>query len=147
MGQPGMVRNSARGQLNMENVFPPVHVHAWAFDIARQFRPSCPASVSSFYTFRLNLVLTHGIPTAFRDCVHYLYRQPPSGEARVYQVTQLRTDGVHCRESAGTGPAALKVVPVTGVAFVCHHGPNNARLSFPTLTIGTYSGHVRYRYK
>ena len=24
---------------------------------------------------------------------------------------QLRTDGVHCRESAGTGPVNLKVVP------------------------------------
>ena len=30
----------------------------------------------------------------------------------------LRTDGVHCRESAGTGAAVvLKVVPVTGVTF------------------------------
>ena len=27
---------------------------------------------------------------------------------------QLRTGGVHCRESAGTGPVVLKVVPVTG---------------------------------
>ena len=25
--------------------------------------------------------------------------------SRVYRVTQLRTDGVHCQESAGTGPA------------------------------------------
>ena len=29
----------------------------------------------------------------------------------------MRTDGVHCRESAGSGPAVLKVVPVTGAAF------------------------------
>ena len=29
----------------------------------------------------------------------------------VYWVTQLRTDGVHSRESAGTGPVNLKVVP------------------------------------
>ena len=35
----------------------------------------------------------------------------PSGHSRVYRVTQLRTDGVHCRESAGTGPVNLKVVP------------------------------------
>ena len=35
---------------------------------------------------------------------------------RTYRVTQLRIDGVHCRESAGTGPpVVLKVVPVTGV--------------------------------
>ena len=26
----------------------------------------------------------------------------PSGQSRVYRVTQLRTDGIHCRESAGT---------------------------------------------
>ena len=30
---------------------------------------------------------------------------------------QLRTDSVYCRESAGTGPVVLKVVPATGVAF------------------------------
>ena len=41
----------------------------------------------------------------------YLNRHAPSGQSRVYRVTQLRTDGVHCRESAGTGPVNLKVVP------------------------------------
>ena len=30
----------------------------------------------------------------------------------------MRTDGVHCRESAGTGPVVLKVVPVTGAAIL-----------------------------
>ena len=30
---------------------------------------------------------------------------------------QLRTDDVHCRESAGTGSVVLKVVSVTGAAF------------------------------
>ena len=30
----------------------------------------------------------------------------------------LRTDGVHCRESAGTGPVVLKVVPVTDTAIL-----------------------------
>ena len=32
---------------------------------------------------------------------------------------ELRTDGVRCRESAGTGPVVLKVVPVAGAAFLC----------------------------
>ena len=41
----------------------------------------------------------------------YSNRHTPSGQSRVYRVTQLRTDGVHCRESAGTGPVNLKVVP------------------------------------
>ena len=40
-----------------------------------------------------------------------------SGQSQVYRVKQLRTDGVHRRESAGTGPVVLKVVPVTGAAF------------------------------
>ena len=35
----------------------------------------------------------------------------PSDQSQVYRVTQLRTDGVHCRESAGTGPVNLKIVP------------------------------------
>ena len=60
------------------------------------------------------LELTHRIPPNFRD---HLYHQPPSGHFRVYQATQLRTDGVHCRESAGTGLVVLDVVPVTGYAF------------------------------
>ena len=40
-----------------------------------------------------------------------LNRRTPSGQTRVYRVTQLRIDGVHCRESAGTGPVDLNVVP------------------------------------
>ena len=67
----------------------------------------------------------------------YLYRQPPSGQSRVYQATQLRTDGVHCLESTGTRPLVLKAVPMTGAALAGHHGPINVRLSFPTPTIGT----------
>ena len=33
----------------------------------------------------------------------YLTRHTPSGQFRVYRVTQLRTDGVHHQEPAGTG--------------------------------------------
>ena len=53
---------------------------------------------------RLNLVLTYGIPPEFRGGVHLfiLHRHTPSGQSRVYWVTQLRTDSVHCREPAGT---------------------------------------------
>ena len=58
---------------------------------------------------------TYGIPPKFRDGVHLMIfisnRHTPLGQSRVYRVTQLRTDGVHCRESAGTGPVNLKVVP------------------------------------
>ena len=29
----------------------------------------------------------------------YIYQPTPSGQSQLYRVTQLRTDGVHCRES------------------------------------------------
>ena len=59
---------------------------------------------------KLNPVLTYGIPPEFCGGVYLFikYRHTPSGQSRVYRVTQLRTDGLHCRESAGTGPANLK---------------------------------------
>ena len=60
------------------------------------------------------MLLTHGIPLDFRGGVHlFIYnRHTPSGQSRVYQVTQLRTNDVYFRESAaGTGPVNLKVVP------------------------------------
>ena len=63
-----------------------------------------------------NLVLNHGIFPAFREGVN-LYCQPPSGQSRVCHLTKLHTDGVHCREYAGTGPKVFEVVPVTGAAF------------------------------
>ena len=48
----------------------------------------------------------------------FFNRHTPVGQCRVYRVTQLRANGVHCRESAGTGPVVLKVVPVTGAAIL-----------------------------
>ena len=63
---------------------------------------------------RLNLVLTCGIPPEFRGGVHLVIQNRhhwPSGQSCVYRVTQLRTDSVHCRESTGTGPVNVKVVP------------------------------------
>ena len=60
----------------------------------------------------------------------YLNRQTPSDQSRIYRVTQLRTDGVHCRESAGTGPVNFRVVPNgcclgrspwTNIAFPRYH--------------------------
>ena len=39
------------------------------------------------------------------------------GQLRVYLVTTLRTDHVHCRGAASAEPVVLKVVPVTGAAF------------------------------
>ena len=115
MDQYGKVANPPRSQLNRENDYFPVPVHALEFGLARRVRASRPASVCSFSTLRLNLVLTHGIPPDFRGGVHlFSYTDI---RHRVYQVAQMHTDGVHCLESIGTGPVVLKAVPVTDAAF------------------------------
>ena len=88
---------------------------------SRKTGSAVPSRVSLLISIlKFNLVLTHGIPPDFRGGVHSFIsnRHTPSGQSRVYRVKQLRTDGVHCRESAGTGPVVLKVVPVTGAAIL-----------------------------
>ena len=67
--------------------------------------------------------------------IHILNRHTTSGQCRVYCVTQLRTDGVHCRESVGTEPVVPKVVRVTAAAFAspwtkCYYAP-----LFPPLPV------------
>ena len=110
MDQPGKVANPARGQLNRENEHSPVPVRAWEFGLARRVQPSRPASAcSSPYSGWIWCLLTDSSRVPRRRPLWN--RHTPSGQSRVYRVTQLRTDGVHCRESAGTGPVNLKVVP------------------------------------
>ena len=112
MDQSGKVANPARGQLNRENEhfvslypFAPENlVSRDGFDRSVLRQPA-----HSSYSDRLTLVLTYEIPPAFRGGVLYIYlnRHTPLGQSRVYWVAQLRTDGVHCRESAGTGPVVI----------------------------------------
>ena len=107
-------------------------------------RPVLLQLAHSLHPAGLNLALTHGIPTTFRDGVH-IYRQPPSGQSRVYPVTQLRTDGVHCGDSIGTGPVVFKAVPVAGSSFSGFTiNQYFMLLSFPTPLLAC-SGHLRYR--
>ena len=77
------------------------------------FGSPVPRQPAHLHTQAESGALPYGIPPEFRGGVHlFVYnRHTPSGESRVYRVTQLRTDGVHYRESAGTGPVSLKVVP------------------------------------
>ena len=65
----------------------------------------------------------------------YLNRHTPSGQSRVFRVTQLRTDGVHCRESAGIGSVNLKVVP-NGCCLGSSPWTNQYAPLFPTPTSG-----------
>ena len=76
-----------------------------------------------------------------------LNRHTPLGQCRIYRVTQMHTNGVHCRESAGTGPLVSPQGSSSNGCchFAGHHGPINMRLSFPTPTIGMKWACGKYR--
>ena len=119
MDQSSEVANPARGQLNRECIFPCfcTRLRIWS----RETGSAITSRVSLLISIlRLNLVLTYGIPPEFRGGVHLfiLDHHTPLGSSRVYGVTQLRANGVHCRESGGTRPVVLKVVPATGPAIL-----------------------------
>ena len=113
MNQPGKVAKSCTWSAEPGKlIFPSLRsrLRLWS----RETGSAVPSRASLFISIlRLNLVVTDGIPPEFRGGVQLfiLNRHTPSGQSRVHRVTQLRTDGVHCRESAGTGPVKLKVVP------------------------------------
>ena len=79
---------------------------------SRETGSAVPSHVSLFISvLMLIMVLTYEIPTEFRGGVQLFFnRHTPSGLFGVYRVTQLRTDSVHCRESADTGPVNIKVI-------------------------------------
>ena len=133
-----MVASPARGQLNRKtNVSLPPFAPENLVSRDRFDRPVPRRPAHSSTTPRLNLVLIQGIPPDFRVGPH-IYRQLPSGQFRVYRVTQLRTDGVYSRESASTGPVILKVVRVTSAAFSSFTVNQCLCTSlFPTPTIST----------
>ena len=106
----------------------------------RHVRSPRPASPRLFSTPRVSLVLTDfSPPSRFPRRHSSIYRQSPSGQSRVYRITQLRADSVHSEESAGTGPVVIVVVRVTGAA--CNTSRNSmnkfVRPSFPTPAIDT----------
>ena len=145
----GMVAKSARGQLNKGKNHIFLSPFAPANQVSRDgfghpvlhqpliLHTQAESSIWSNTSLRASV-----IPPAFPDGIHP-YSQAPSGQSRVYRVTQTRTDGIHRQELAGTGPAVLKVVQVTGAVYSGNptDGPIFVRLSFPMPSIGT-SGHV-----
>ena len=65
-------------------------------------------------------LLTGFLPMSTAASIYFCQHHTPSGQSGVYRVTQLRADGVHCRESVGTGPVGLvffTVARITGAAF------------------------------
>ena len=112
--QPGKAANPARGRLNKGNEYFPVCPRSRLRIWSRETGSAVLSRVSLLISIlRLNLVLTYRTPPEFRGGVHLFIcnRHTTSGQSRVHQVTQWRTDGLHRRESAGTGPVNLKLVP------------------------------------
>ena len=137
MDQPGKFANLARRQLNTENQYFPFPVRAREFGLRDEFG-AVPSRVSLliFHTQTESGSLQAiflSISAAVSLCLN---RHTISSQSRSSRVTQLRTDGVHCRESAGTWPIVPKVVPVTGAVLAGHQRPVNMHLSFPTPIIG-----------
>ena len=89
MDQPGKVANPVHGQLNREKL-------------------PCPRSRLRIWFRETSLA----VPSRARLFVLYT-----NAESDAYSRDSLRTDGVHCRESVGTGRVVLKVFRVTGAAF------------------------------
>ena len=110
--QPGKVANPARGQLNRENEYFPVRFALKNLVSRDGFESLVPRQPAHLHTQAESGAYSRG-SSRFprRRQFIYLNRHEPSGQSRVYRVMQLRTGCVHCRESAGTGPVNLKVVP------------------------------------
>ena len=101
---------------NLDLPCPSSHLRIWS----RETGSAVPSRISLvvLYTRAESdaFLLTGFLPVSAAASI-YSKRLTPSPQSRVYRVMQLLTDDLHCRESAGTGPVVLKIVPVTGAAF------------------------------
>ena len=114
MDQPCKVANPARGQLNREDEYFPCsrsRLRIWSRETGSAVPSRVSLLISILSQAESGAYLRDSSRVSRRHPFIYLNRHTPSGQSRVYRVTQLCTDGVHCRESAGTGPVNLKVVP------------------------------------
>ena len=139
MDQPSKVANPARGQLNRENdisLSPFVPGNLVSRDGFGSPVPRQPAHLHTQAESGTYLRDSSRFPR--RRPFNYFNRHALSCQSRVYRVTQLRTDGVHCRESAGTGPVNLTRGSSSNGCCLSrsHHGQIKLRLSFPIPTVG-----------
>ena len=112
MDQPGKVANPARGQLNRENnipLSPCVPENLVSRDGFSRPVPRQPAHLHTQAESDAYLRDSSRVPR------RRPFMKPPFAIGSVPSFSghamQWRTDGVHCRESAGTAPVNLKVVP------------------------------------
>ena len=107
------VANPTRGQLKKENEYFPVSVRVlriWS----RETGLAVPSRVRLLipYSGGIWCSLTGFLPISTAASI-YLFKPPYAigSVPSLLRYAQLRTDGVHCRESAGTEPVSPWVVP------------------------------------
>ena len=109
MDQPGKVANPARGQLNRENYIPLspcVPENLVSRDGFSRPVPRRPVHLHTQAESGAYLRDSSRVPR------RHPFMKPPHAIGSVPSLSghAIATDGFHCRESAGTGPANLKVV-------------------------------------
>ena len=144
--QPGKVPNPARGIAKQGKIFFSLSPFAPENLVSRDgFGSPVPRQPAHLHTrAESGAYLRYSSRVPRRRPFIYLNRHTPSGQSRVYRVTQWRTDGVHCRESAGTRPVNLKVVP-NGCCLGRSPWTNQYAPLFPTPTNGMKWACGKYR--
>ena len=95
MDQPGKVANPARGQLNWEKGYSLSPFAPENFVSRDGFGSPVPRQRAHLHTrAESGAYLRDSSRYPRRRPFIYLYRHTPSGQSRVYRVTQLRTDGL-----------------------------------------------------
>ena len=130
MDQPGKVANPARGQVNRKvsislSLFAPENLvsrNGFGSPVLRH--PFIYRTQAESYAY---------LRDSAAASIYFCQLPYAIGQSRVYRVMQLRTDGVHCRESTGTRPV-LKVVP-NGCCIGRSAWTNSYASLFPTPTI------------
>ena len=117
--QPGMVANPSRGQLNRHNYiflspFAPGNLASRnGFD--RVLRPQLTHSPPSGWIWRL---LARFLPLSSTVSTYYTANRNRVSLEFIMSRKCAATNDVLYRESAGSGPVVLTVVPVTGSAWI-----------------------------
>ena len=113
MDRPGKVANPARDQLDTGKIDICLSAFAPEKLVSRdEFGSPVPRQPAQLHTqAEAGAYLPDSFRVQRRRLFIYLNRHTSPGQSRIYRVTQLLTDGFHCRESAGTSPVNLKVVP------------------------------------
>ena len=111
-----MVANPARGQLSRILFSSPrLRLRTWSH-VIDSIVPSS-VSVLIFHTQAGSDAYSRG-SSCFPRRRPWIPSTATGSVPSLHQVTQMRTNGVHCQESPSTEPAVLEIIPVTtGAAF------------------------------